>query len=93
MFVDEHDEVTGIIDWSGAAPGDAMFDLATLTLGHEAQLEHLLVGYGEGADREIIRAWWSLRSLSIARWLLEHGFAPDAPGCEFDVLRARAAES
>lgn len=56
MFVDEHDEVTGIIDWSEAAPGDAMFDLATLTLGHEAQLEHLLIGYGEGADREIIRA-------------------------------------
>lgn len=28
-----------------------------------------------------------------ARWLLEHGFDPDAPGCEFDVLRARMRES
>src|SRR4051794_7998172 len=28
------DEVTGIIDWSGASPGDALFDLATLTLGY-----------------------------------------------------------
>lgn len=88
----EHDEVVGIIDWSGASRGDAMFDLATLTLGHEDRLEDLLTGYGEGADREVIRAWWSLRSLSISRWLIEHGFDPDAPGCEFDVLRARARE-
>jgi aminoglycoside phosphotransferase (APT) family kinase protein len=27
------DEVTGVIDWSEAAPGDPLFDLATLTLG------------------------------------------------------------
>ncbi|MGP9536614.1 phosphotransferase family protein [Brachybacterium sp. AOP43-C2-M15] len=93
VFVDDDDEVAGIIDWSGAAPGDAMFDLATLTLGHEEQLEPLLAGYGDGADREVIRAWWSLRSLTVSRWLIEHGFDPDAPGCEFDVLRARMANS
>jgi aminoglycoside phosphotransferase (APT) family kinase protein len=91
IFVD-HDEVTGIIDWSEAAPGDAMFDLAILTLGHEECLDDLLVGYGPGADREIIRAWWSLRSLTASRWLIEHGFDPDAPGCELDVLRARMKE-
>src|SRR6478672_608973 len=28
------DEVTGVIDWSEASQGDAMFDLASLTLGH-----------------------------------------------------------
>jgi aminoglycoside phosphotransferase (APT) family kinase protein len=88
VFV-EDDEVTGIIDWSEGAPGDAMADLATLTLGHEERLDDLLAGYGPDADREAIRAWWSLRSLTAARWLLEHGFDPDAPGCEFDVLRAR----
>lgn len=88
----EDDEVVGIIDWSGASCGDAMFDLATLTLGHEEHLEDLLTGYGEGADREVIRAWWSLRSLNISRWLIEHGFDPNLPGCEFDVLRARAQE-
>ena len=82
------DRVTGIIDWSEAAPGDAMFDLAILTLGHEERLDDLLAGYGD-ADREVIRAWWSLRSLTASRWLLEHGFDPDEPGCEFDVLRAR----
>jgi aminoglycoside phosphotransferase (APT) family kinase protein len=89
VFVDAGDEVTGIIDWSEAAPGDAMFDLAILTLGHEEHLDDLLSGYGDGADRYVIRAWWSLRSLVASRWLIEHGFDPDAPGCEFDVLRSR----
>lgn len=88
VFVDD-DEVTGVIDWSGAAPGDAMFDLATLTLGHEERLDDLLAGYGEGADPDVIRAWWSLRSLKVAPWLIQHGFDPDAPGCEFDILRSR----
>ncbi|GLY07823.1 phosphotransferase [Actinoplanes sp. NBRC 101535] len=86
VFVDG-DQVTGVIDWSEAAPGDAMFDLAILTLGHEERLDDLLTGYGPGADREVIRAWWALRSLTASRWLIEHGFDPDAPGCEFDVLR------
>jgi aminoglycoside phosphotransferase (APT) family kinase protein len=88
VFVDG-DEVTGVIDWSEAAPGDAMSDLATLTLGHEERLDDLLAGYGAGADRDVIRAWWSLRSLVASRWLIEHGFDPDTPGCELDVLRAR----
>ena len=91
VFVDG-DRVTGVIDWSEAAPGDAMFDLAILTLGHEERLDDLLAGYGD-ADRELIRAWWSLRSLTASRWLIEHGFDPDAPGCEFDVLRARMRDS
>lgn len=50
VFVDG-DEVTGVIDWSEAAPGDALFDLATLTLGHEERLDDLLVGYGDAVDR------------------------------------------
>ena len=91
VFVDG-DEVTGVIDWSEAAPGDAMFDLATLTLGHEECLDDLLAGYGADADREVIRAWWSLRSLTASHWLIEHGFDPDSPGCEFDVLRSRMRE-
>jgi aminoglycoside phosphotransferase (APT) family kinase protein len=91
VFVDG-DEVTGVIDWSEAAPGDAMFDLATLTLGHEERLDDLLAGYGAGADRDVIRAWWSLRSLTASHWLIEHGFDPDTPGCEFGVLRSRMQE-
>lgn len=86
------DEVTGVIDWSEAGPGDALFDLAILTLGHEERLDDLLAGYGDDVDRDVIRAWWSLRSLTASRWLIEHGFDPDQPGCEFDVLRARMGE-
>lgn len=85
----EDDEVTGIIDWSEAGRGDALYDLATFTLGHEEHLDDLLAGYGTDVDLDVIHAWWSLRSLLIVRWLSEHGFDPFEPGCEVDVLRAR----
>ena len=88
VFVDG-DEVTGIIDWSEAGGGDALFDLATLTLGHEERLGDVVAGYGTDVDLDVIRAWWSLRSLLVIRWLTEHGFDPFAPGCEVDVLRSR----
>ncbi|WP_328332978.1 aminoglycoside phosphotransferase family protein [Kribbella sp. NBC_00382] len=88
VFV-EGDALTGIIDWSEASQGDAMFDLATLTLGHEDRLPEVLAGYGTDVDQEAIKAWWSLRSLLNSRWLLTHGFDPNTPGAEFDVLRAR----
>jgi aminoglycoside phosphotransferase (APT) family kinase protein len=88
VFVDG-DEVTGVLDWTEAAPGDAMFDLAVLTLGHEEHLADVVAGYGTEVDLDVIRAWWSLRSLQAVRWLVEHGFDPSAPGCEVDVLRAR----
>jgi aminoglycoside phosphotransferase (APT) family kinase protein len=91
VFVDD-DKVSGIIDWSEAGPGDAMFDLATLTLGHEERLDEVLAGYGTNVDLDVIRAWWSLRSLSASRWLIEHGFDPNTPGCEFDVLRSRMSD-
>jgi len=82
------DEVTGVLDWSEAAPGDALYDLATLTLGHPERLDDVVSGYGRDVDLDVIRGWWSLRSLRGARWLIEHGFDPDQPGCEFDVLRS-----
>jgi aminoglycoside phosphotransferase (APT) family kinase protein len=88
VFVDG-DEITGVIDWSGAGQGDAMFDLAILTLGHQEHLVDVVAGYGTNVELEVIRAWWSLRSLQAARWLIEHGFDPSAPGCEFDVLRSQ----
>ncbi|MEU9976990.1 phosphotransferase [Streptomyces sp. NPDC051014] len=88
VFVDD-EEVTGIIDWSEAGRGDALHDLATFTLGHEERLADLLVGYGTDVDLDVIRGWWSLRSLLVVRWLAEHGFDPFAPGCEVDVLRSR----
>lgn len=88
VFVDGG-EVTGIIDWSEAGRGDALYDLATFTLGHEEHLDDVVAGYGTDIDLDVIHAWWSLRSLLAVRWLSEHGFDPFAPGCEVDVLRAR----
>lgn len=88
VFVDG-DEVTGVLDWSEAAQGDALFDLATLTLGHEEHLGDVIAGYGDGVDLDVIRGWWSLRSLLASRWLIEHGFDPSSPGGEFDVLRSQ----
>ncbi|MET8484626.1 phosphotransferase [Streptomyces tendae] len=88
VFVDG-DEVTGVIDWSEAGQGDALYDLATFTLGHEEHLDDVLTGYGTDIDLDVIHAWWSLRSLLAVRWLTEHGFDPFAPGCEVDVLRSR----
>jgi aminoglycoside phosphotransferase (APT) family kinase protein len=88
VFLDG-DEVTGIIDWSEAGQGDALYDLATFTLGHEEHLDDVIAGYGTDVDLDVIRAWWSLRSLLIVRSLIEQGFDPFEPGCEVDVLRSR----
>jgi aminoglycoside phosphotransferase (APT) family kinase protein len=88
VFVDG-DEITGVIDWTEAAPGDALYDLASLTLGHEEHLGDVVAGYGTDVDLDVISAWWSLRSLRAVRWLVGHGFDAFAPGCEVDVLRSR----
>jgi aminoglycoside phosphotransferase len=88
VFV-EGAELTGVIDWSEAGQGDALYDLATLTLGHEEHLGDVVAGYGADVDLDVIRAWWSLRGLRGVRWLVEHGFDPFSTGCEVDVLRSR----
>ena len=86
VFVDG-DEITGVIDWLEAGQADALYDLASLTLGHEEHLGDVLAGYATGVDLDVIRAWRSLRSLLAARWPIEHGFDPSFPG-----LRVRRAE-
>ena len=88
VFVDG-DEITGVIDWSEACRGDALYDIAILTLGHKEHLSDVVAGYGADVDLDVIRAWWSVRSLRAARWLIEHGFDPSSPGCEFAVLRSQ----
>ncbi len=88
VFVDG-DEITGVVDWSEAGRGDALYDLASLTLGHREHLSDVVAGYGTDVDLDVIRAWWSLRCLTAVRWLAEHGFDPSSPGCEVDVLRSQ----
>jgi aminoglycoside phosphotransferase len=82
------DEVTGVVDWSQASEGDALFDLATLTLGHKEHLGDVVAGYGANVDRDLIRAWWSLRCLLNVHWLLEHGFGPPEEMPEVAMLRS-----
>jgi hypothetical protein len=54
-------------------------------------VEHLgdvVAGYGTNVDRDLIRAWWSLRCLLNVRWLVEHGFGPSEEMPEVAVLRS-----
>ena len=55
----------------------------------EEHLGDVVAGYGADIGLDVIRAWWSLRSLSAVRWLVEHGFDPFSPGSEVDVLRSQ----
>jgi aminoglycoside phosphotransferase (APT) family kinase protein len=82
------DTVTGIVDWSEASQGDALFDIAILTLGHPEHLDDVVVGYGSNVDREIVRGWWSWRCLVAIRWLHEHGFGAIDDFPEVAVLRS-----
>ena len=84
VFVDG-DEVTGIIDWTEASQGDALFDLAVLTLGHPEHLPDVIAGYGSDVDVDAVRAWWSVKNLRAVRWLIEHGFDPRP---EIEILSA-----
>ena len=83
------DEITGVLDWSEASQGDALFDLAILTLGHKEHLGDVVAGYGTDVDRDLIRAWWAMRCLTNVRWLAEHGYGSPEEFPEVAVLRSR----
>ena len=89
VFVDG-DEVTGVVDWSEGGQGDAMYDLATLTLAHEEHLDDVIAGYGGDVEIDVVRAYWSLRSLMATRWLAEHGYGAPATFTEVAVLNSLA---
>jgi len=89
VFIDEG-KITGIIDWPDACQGDALFDLATLTLAHEKHLDDVIVGYGADVDRDLIRAWRSWRCLTVIRWLFENGYGAPEEYPEVAVLRSQS---
>jgi aminoglycoside phosphotransferase (APT) family kinase protein len=89
VFVDGN-EITGIIDWSEASQGDALFYPATLTLVHEEHLDDVLAAYGTDVDCDLIRAWQSWRCLVAVRWLFENGYGPPDEYPEVAVLRPRS---
>ena len=45
--------------WTGprAGQGDALYDLARLTLGHQEHLADVVAGYGTAVDLDGIRGW------------------------------------
>ena len=65
------------------------FDVAILTLGHKEHLGDVVAGYGTDVDRDLIRAWWSLRCLTSVRWLAEHGYGSPEEFPEVAVLRSQ----
>jgi aminoglycoside phosphotransferase (APT) family kinase protein len=75
VFV-EGEDVSGVVDWSEGGAGDAMYDLATLTLAHQEHLEDVVLGYAGDTEIDVIRAYWAVRSLMEIRWLVEHGYGP-----------------
>jgi aminoglycoside phosphotransferase (APT) family kinase protein len=87
VFVKD-DEITGIIDWSESSRGDGLYDLATLTLAHEEHLADVIAGYDAVVDFDVIRAWWSFRSLIAIRWLAENGYGSPETFPEVAVLRS-----
>lgn len=67
-----------------------MFDLATLTIGHPEHLDDVIDGYAADIDRELVRAWWSMRCLLNVRWLTEIGiYGPPETFPEVAVLLAQ----
>ena len=92
VFVDG-DEVSAVVDWSEGGQGDAMYDLATLTLAHEEHLDDVAAGYGGDIEIDVIRAYWSLRSLMEIRWLVEHGYGAPATFAQVAVLNSLSASS
>jgi hypothetical protein len=52
-------------------------------------VEVVVAGYGTDVDRDLIRAWWSLRCLTNVRWLAEHGYGSPEEFPEVAVLRSR----
>jgi aminoglycoside phosphotransferase (APT) family kinase protein len=92
VFVDG-DEVSGVVDWSEGGHGDAMYDLATLTRAHEEHLDDVVAGYGGNVEIDVIRAYWSLRSLMEIRWLVEHGYGAPETLPEVAVLYALSGSS
>jgi aminoglycoside phosphotransferase (APT) family kinase protein len=68
--LDDGNEASGVGDWSEGGQGDAMYNLATLTLAHEEHLDDVMAGYGGHIEIDVIRAYWSLRSLMEIRWLV-----------------------
>ncbi|HET9022057.1 MAG TPA: phosphotransferase [Ornithinibacter sp.] len=79
LFVDG-DEVSGVLDWSEAGQGDAMFDLAI------RRSDTQNTSSTSSQDTEpVSTSTWSARAgpceaSRAIRWLIDHGFGPFSSG-------------
>ncbi|GAA3697288.1 hypothetical protein GCM10022420_099010 [Streptomyces iranensis] len=93
VFIDG-DEITGIIDWSEAGRGDALFDLATLTLGRPRRRRRRL--WHRRRPRHDPRVVVVAKPAGSALAGRAQGFAPYAPGCgrrvELPAVRLRGPD-
>ncbi len=79
VLLDEAGAVIAIIDWGDASTGDPVWDLAVLTADHPDRLPIVLDAYGVAPSTdEVVLAYWIVRHLGSATWLLDHGFDPSA---------------
>ena len=61
------DEAPAASTGQGRAGATRCADLASLTHGHKEHRPELLAGNGTDVDIDVIRGWWSLRSLRKSR--------------------------
>ena len=88
VFVDG-DEVTGVDRLVRGGPGRCAVRPRQPDARTQEHLGDVVAGYGTDVDRDLIRAWWSLRCLTNVRWLAEHGYGSPEEFPEVAVLRSR----
>ncbi len=56
-----------------------------------SKADDVVAGYGGDIEIDVIRAYWSLRSLMEIRWLVEHGYGAPATFPQVAVLNSLSA--
>lgn len=78
VLVDESGALTGIIDWDGAARGDADFDLVVLLFGLHASgdcaatITCLRERLHTHVPPDLLRAYWAHMGLRMVDWAIRH---------------------
>jgi aminoglycoside phosphotransferase (APT) family kinase protein len=77
VLVDEHGELTGIVDWDGIGRGDRRFGLVTLRFDAHVRLAGTdLTWFDELLDHvlspAVLRLYWAHMSLRLVDWSIRH---------------------
>jgi hypothetical protein len=81
VLVDPSGDVTGVVDWDGAARGDGRLDLVTLRFDLTHRAPALLPWYDELLVERVpegrLRAYWAHMALRQVDWSIRHHTAAD----------------